>query len=112
MFPGGNIILAESTVDALRILVACALLVGVVGIGVLVVTWFRRYLKSDIGPSGIGFTLGELRQLRDSGKMSIEEYERARTALVGAVGGKQKSPAGPAKYASMPNDPSPPPADR
>lgn len=47
----------------------------------------RRYFSSESFPKQ-GFTISELRQLRDAGQMSTEEFERARAALIGATAPK------------------------
>jgi hypothetical protein len=43
--------------------------------------WFQ---EEDLPSGGIGFTLSDLRQLHREGKMSDEEFERARSKMVQA----------------------------
>ena len=54
-------------------------------IGAAAVLRLRRWLKEDDAPTGgIGFTLSDLRQLHKQGKMTDEEFERARAKMVDA----------------------------
>jgi hypothetical protein len=58
------------------------LIVGAAG-----VMWLRRWMKEQDLPTstgGIGFTLSDLRQLHREGKMTDEEFERARSKMVSA----------------------------
>src|SRR5688572_4124331 len=77
-------ILAESGMASVVFwsLVLIALLLG----GYFTVMWLRRTLKEeDDAPSPIGFTLSDLRQLHREGKMTDEEFERARGKMVAAA---------------------------
>jgi hypothetical protein len=46
---------------------------------------YRKWMKSDDTPSGPGFTLGDLRKLHKEGKMTTEEFEKAKAVLIGAT---------------------------
>src|SRR5689334_6188607 len=47
---------------------------------------FRKWLKADDAPtSGPGFTLSDLRRLHKAGQMTDEEYEKAKTVLIGTA---------------------------
>jgi hypothetical protein len=60
-------------------------LIVLVIIGAAGVLRLRRWLKEDDVPSGgIGFTLSDLRQLHQQGKMTDAEFERARAKMVDA----------------------------
>lgn len=61
------------------------LLFGVVAAGGIVIYVMRRYLTSDAGQSGDGFTLHDLRQLHAAGELSDEEFEKARAAMIGRL---------------------------
>ena len=65
-------------------LVLIALLVA----GFFAIAKLRQWLKEDsdvpTGPAA-GFTLSDLRQLHKQGKMTDEEFERARAKIVGAA---------------------------
>ena len=50
-------------------------------VGGVIILVLRKKLKSDIKATNT-FTLGELKELRDEGKMSEEEYERARQSII------------------------------
>ena len=57
-------------------------------IGFFAVMKLREWLKSDDAPVGIGFTLSDLREMHRAGKMTDEEFEKARSKMVaGAVVG-------------------------
>lgn len=47
----------------------------------------RKWIKKDDGEeaSKAGFTLGDLRRMRDEGQMTEEEFERARTQMIAAT---------------------------
>ena len=61
-------------------------LIGLLFAGFFAVSWLRRWLQSDDEtPVGVGFSLSDLRELRKRGQISEEEYERARTKMVGAA---------------------------
>jgi hypothetical protein len=50
------------------------------------VVFLKRWLKSDdISSPGPGFTLSDLRQLVAEGKMTTEEFEKAKLAILGAT---------------------------
>jgi len=46
---------------------------------------FRKWMKADDIPTGPGFTLGDLRRLHKEGKMTTEEFEKAKTILIGTA---------------------------
>jgi hypothetical protein len=80
------LILAESSNIGPVIGWSLVLILLVIG-GAAGVMWLRRWLKEDDLPTttgGIGFTLSDLRQLHREGKMTDEEYERARSKMVAA----------------------------
>ena len=51
------------------------------------VVLLKRWLKADddSGPAGPGFTLSDLRQLVADGKMTQEEFDKAKVAVVGST---------------------------
>ncbi len=63
------------------------LLVLLVLIGGAVAILIRRRMAIDESPT-IGFTLGDLRTMRDRGEISEEEFEQARDKMVRAVRGE------------------------
>lgn len=63
---------------------AVGLMMALVAIGAFLLWRLRRTLRSHHQP-GIPFTLAELRDLRDRGELSQEEYERAHQSMVDAV---------------------------
>ncbi|HEY7118681.1 MAG TPA: hypothetical protein VH475_18975 [Tepidisphaeraceae bacterium] len=94
-------ILAErSTGDAmlwsLILIVAILLLFGVVLV-------YRKWMNADDTTSGPGFTLSDLRRLHKEGKMTTEEFEKAKSALIGSL------KVAPATPATTPENPAPTP---
>jgi hypothetical protein len=67
-----------------------ALLWGIVLIGTIValfgiVVLYRKWMNRDDTTTGPGFTLSDLRRLHKEGKMTTEEFEKAKTILIGSV---------------------------
>ena len=63
----------------LGLLVLIVLLGG--GLAILI----RRRITSNSGSAKIGYTLEDLRQLRDAGELSQEEFDLARQAMIKGV---------------------------
>lgn len=78
------------------------LIVAVV-VGYFAISWVRRWMRPSDGGEG-GFTLDELRRLHRAGKMSDEEYARAKEAIFGSV--RARTPAK-TSATSSPSSPSP-----
>ena len=59
-------------------------LIALIVVAFLVVIQLRKWMQSDDGDAApsIGFTLGDLRQLHKEGKMTDEEFERARAKMM------------------------------
>jgi len=63
---------------------AIILLLAFAIIGGVVILVLRKKLKSNM-PTSRTFTLGELRKLRDEGKIDESEYERARQSILDQI---------------------------
>jgi multidrug resistance efflux pump len=50
-----------------------------------VVFWLRKRLSPNEDFGGENFTLGDLRRLHKEGKLSTEEFERAKSGLIAAA---------------------------
>lgn len=59
-------------------------LLAMLGVALLVMVWVRRRIRSAIDQTGQDFTLSDLRKLRASGEIDQEQYEKLRTAIIGA----------------------------
>jgi len=73
--------------DPFGVIIACFFLVVIVACGAYAVVWLRkRYWggEADDVPH-VGFTLGDLRQLHKSGRISDQEFERAKEKIVDAA---------------------------
>lgn len=67
------------------------LLIFLVLILFVVVIWMRKKtLGGDNDKPGGGFLLSDLRKMRDEGKMTDEEFEKAKAAIIGLAGKKEK----------------------
>lgn len=78
---------APTSEDRAAVLFWCGvLLVAAMALGLI--AWFlrRRFGKEDppdaSAMTGMGFTLADLRQMRDEGQLSVEEYDYARRKLI------------------------------
>ncbi|CAN5366455.1 hypothetical protein BH10PLA1_BH10PLA1_19360 [soil metagenome] len=72
--------LAET--DYASLALRTAALVGVVIVLFLAVTAVRKWLKDDTSATvGTGFSLSDLRQLHHAGKMTTEEFEKAKAII-------------------------------
>lgn len=70
--------------DGIRVIGWSLAVVVFILVGFVVVARLRHWLKEDDTPVGIGFTLSDLRQLHREGKMSDEEFEKAREKMIAA----------------------------
>lgn len=68
-----------------RIIVMSLALIAVVGVGLFVAVMIKRWLQQGEEPIATGFTLSDLRRLHKTGKMSDEEFERARAKMIEAA---------------------------
>jgi cytochrome b len=87
------LILADA--DPVGIVIACAMLFLLVLIGAFGVAWLRKWFWGPDDPTitSTGFTLGDLRQLHRSGRLSDEEFQKARDKIVaGAALPPRKNP--------------------
>jgi hypothetical protein len=64
------------------LLVGGMIVLGITAVGVWIISRVRLAAKGTAIQEG--FTLGDLRRLRDSGEMSEEEFERARDSMLAA----------------------------
>jgi len=90
---GGSVVAQSSSTGVLSHLVPVLIALGVlVIIGGIVISWARKSLIDKSEESDRTVELSELRNLRDSGAISREEYEVARDALVGRASGEPPPP--------------------
>lgn len=78
-------ILAQSDSGMASVFIWGIILIGLLVAGFFAVSLVRRYLKEDdaVGtPGGGGFTLSDLRELHAAGKLTTEEFEKAKYAMV------------------------------
>ncbi len=68
------------------IAVLFVLVIGLFG----VVVWLRKRMSPNEDFHGEGFTLGDLRRLHQSGKLSDEEFEKAKAGLIAATKAAEK----------------------
>ena len=63
----------------------CLVLVGLVVLGFYALAKVKHWAKKDDDEPATGFSLGDLRALHKSGKLSAEEFEKAKTLIVEAA---------------------------
>ena len=71
-----------------QIIVGSLLVIGLIIVAFVLIAQFRRRLRQEddsTSAGGTGFTLSDLRQLRKSGQMSDEEFERAKAKILEAA---------------------------
>jgi hypothetical protein len=83
--------LADVTDDYRSILWwAVGIILLMIVIAAPVVFWLRKRLSPGEESRGPGFTLADLREMHKKGQMSDEEFERAKSKLLGDLGHKQQ----------------------
>ena len=78
--------------NAISIIFWLLVLVALIVAGFVLVAWARRGLKATDDTAPGGFTLSDLRDLRRQGKMTDEEFERAKAGLLAALRAKEAPP--------------------
>ena len=63
------------------------MLVLIILVGGGIAVWLKRRYQGGDASGGVGFTLGDLRELRARGEISEEEFEKARAGMVRGVAG-------------------------
>jgi hypothetical protein len=102
--------------QSIRLLITIGLLiVAVVALGTILLAVRRKMLAGENDLTGARSLLDELRSMRDSGEMTIEEYDAAKKALTTRVAGalktKDGTPGPRASYApKLPRSAMPPPS--
>ena len=67
-------------------------LIVVVVAGFVLVSWVKRRLQHQETGQTIGFSLADLRELHKSGKLSDEEFERARGKMAASLKSQPSRP--------------------
>ena len=75
-------ILSDSSSSAI---VWSLVLVVIIVVGFLVVLRVKRWVNAPDASSEAGFTLSDLRRMHKEGRMTDEEFEKARTLIIGAA---------------------------
>lgn len=68
-----------------RIVLVVAVLLALVLIGAVVVLKLRRRLLGNEDSSGMPLTLHDLRRMHAEGRMTDDEFERAKVAIIGGA---------------------------
>src|SRR5438552_15204378 len=78
-------LLAQSEQSTSRVMIWAIVLVLALMLLFGVVVIYRKWMNADDTTSGPGFTLSDLRKLHKEGKMTTQEYEKAKTILIGSI---------------------------
>ncbi|MBU3727693.1 MAG: SHOCT domain-containing protein [Phycisphaerales bacterium] len=76
---------AEPLSHFVRLAPVLGALVLIVIAGAVALLLIKRWWKGESEAATPGFTLGDLRAMRDSGEISVAEYERAKEQMVRKV---------------------------
>jgi hypothetical protein len=60
-------------------------LLGVIIVGGVIIFLARRYMQSGGASQAVGFTLHDLRQMHGAGEINDEEFERAKSQMIGRL---------------------------
>jgi uncharacterized membrane protein len=76
----------DSGGSMLRVIAWSLVLICLLMVGFFAISKLRQWMRDDDMPApGIGFTLSDLRQLHKQGQMTDEEFERAKSKIVGGA---------------------------
>lgn len=79
--------IAAGMTDAASIIIACAILMGLVVVLFVGLWYYRKWAFSpDDATTGAAWTFEDLRQMRDRGDLSEDEYQSLRAAMLGSYG--------------------------
>ena len=71
--------------DIGRVIGWSLVLIALIVVAFLVVMRLRQWLQSDDEPVAAGFSISDLKRLHREGKLSTEEFEKARDKMLGAA---------------------------
>ncbi len=86
-------LLAQKKYDSMSVILVVLALLALTLVGGLVIMLFRRKLLSKEEEAANETLFESLRRMRDSGQMSIDEYEAARKTMVKKAAEKMNKPA-------------------
>lgn len=79
------ILLQAGEIPQARIFWAVLGLIGLIVVGLVVVTQVKKRMAADDQPISAGFTLSDLRRMHVSGQISNEEFEKAKAKVIEAA---------------------------
>ncbi len=71
--------------QAFGTVIICAVVLGLVVVGAALAMWVRKRIAADDSKAPGGFTLGDVRALHRAGKMTDQEFEKAKTKILAAT---------------------------
>lgn len=83
MWIGPTLLAVEK--DTTPVFIWAAILIGALLVMFGLIVYYRKWLNRDESVTGAGFTLSDLRRLHKEGKMTTEEFEKAKVAIIGAM---------------------------
>ena len=91
------------------VLVWALILIVAVGVLIALIAWLRRRLVGDAPADNPPFTLHDLRTLHAQGRLSDEEFQRAKASMLASVSGTARGSDGDDSGPhALPQEPSPP----
>ncbi|MBM4113867.1 MAG: SHOCT domain-containing protein [Phycisphaerae bacterium] len=78
----GSVETSRATDVFMQVLPYAAVILALTLIGGIIMMISRRKIDSSGGGAPVGFTLSDLKELRDRGELSDEEFERARQDVI------------------------------
>ena len=85
MRPAATLLAELSAKDTQSVLIGSITLIVILLACFGGVYFYRRWMKDDETTTDVGFSLSDFRRLHKEGKMTTEEYERAKAALIGSL---------------------------
>ena len=84
LLPAVAMTAASGTASASDVIVVLGWILGLVLVGAIAIYLLRRWVKREMEPP-VGFSLEDLRQLRDAGEITDVEYNTARDRVIAHV---------------------------
>jgi hypothetical protein len=91
--PRLTLALAATDPDPTPAIIWSAILLAILVVLFFAIKVYRKWMTADDSTTSTGFTLSDLRRLHKEGKMTDEEFERAKTQMLGSLKAAADKPA-------------------